>query len=56
MSLELYRSVRNAELTALEKYSGGENRYADAARLLDLLVEDDDFTDFLTLPGYEYLT
>ena len=56
MSLELYRSVRNAELTALEKYSGGENRYADAARLLDLLVENDDFTDFLTLPGYEYLT
>jgi malate synthase len=55
MSADLYRAVREAELAALTGGAGGDHRYADAARLLDELVEDDEFTEFLTLPGYEYL-
>ena len=55
MTGELYRSVREAELSSLTGRADGEHRYADAARLLDGLVEDDEFTEFLTLPGYEYL-
>ena len=55
MSAELYRSVRDAELSSLTAKADGDHRYADAARLLDELVEHEVFTEFLTLPGYEYL-
>jgi malate synthase len=55
MTADLYRSVRDAELTSLRARSDGDNRYDDAARLLDGLVLEDEFTEFLTLPGYEYL-
>jgi malate synthase len=55
MSLDLYRTVREAELSSLTTRADAEHRYVDAARLLDGLVEDDEFTEFLTLPGYEYL-
>jgi malate synthase len=55
MSLDLYRTVREAELSSLTARADAGHRYVDAARLLDGLVEDDEFTEFLTLPGYEYL-
>lgn len=50
---ELYESLRDAEITAL----GGrdQSRYADAVEILDQLVLNEEFTEFLTLPAYEYL-
>ena len=30
-------------------------QYEDAARMFDLLTTSDDFVEFLTLPGYEYI-
>ncbi len=49
----LYQSLRDDELDAL----GGraESRYGDAVEILDQLVLNDEFTEFLTLPAYEYL-
>lgn len=48
-----YRSLRDEELEAL----GGRNveRLADAADVLDALVLEEDFTDFLTLRAYPLL-
>lgn len=50
---ELYESLRDEELESL----GGseESRYSDAVEILDQLVLNDEFTEFLTLPAYEYL-
>ncbi len=50
---DLYESLRDDELAAL----GGrdESRYGDAVDILDQLVLNDEFTEFLTLPAYEYL-
>ncbi len=55
MTPALYEQLRDDELAALTAGAESENRYADAAELLDALVLDDQFEDFLTLPGYHYL-
>jgi malate synthase len=56
MSAELYRQVRDEELSTIrssnEPYT---ERIDDATALLDALVLGNDFTGFLTLPGYEHL-
>ena len=49
----LYRSIRDEELTRLGGRGGG--RLADAADLLDGLVLDDTFADFLTSRAYALL-
>ena len=53
VTAELYESLRDEELASL----GGaeESRYGDAVEILDQLVLNDEFTEFLTLPAYEYL-
>jgi malate synthase len=48
-----YRSIRDAELAALGGAS--EGRLREAAELLDALVLDDEFVEFLTLPAYDRL-
>jgi malate synthase len=35
------------------RFNGG--RYAEAARLFDTLIAQDNFTEFLTLPAYDQL-
>jgi malate synthase len=50
-----YRSIRAEELAALGGVSGGVGRAGDAAELLDHLVLDDAFAEFLTLRAYELL-
>jgi len=50
---ELYESLRDEELASLG--GSGESRYGDAVEILDQLVLNDEFTEFLTLPAYEYL-
>jgi malate synthase len=53
---DLYTELRTRELAALERAPGAaEARYRDAAELLDRLVLGREFTEFLTLPGYELL-
>ena len=53
VTAELYRAVRDQELQALEGERGGNgSRLRDAAGLLDALVLNDRFTEFLTIPGY----
>ena len=54
MSAELYTTVRDQELAA-GRASAPESPWADAATILDELVLDHDFTEFLTLPAYERL-
>jgi malate synthase len=55
MSAELYEELREVELAGLQAAAASDNRFADAAELLDRLVLDDDFEDFLTIPGYQQL-
>ena len=54
-SADLYRAVRDEELAALGGPSGGAGRLSDAAALLDRLVLDDEFAEFLTLRAYSLL-
>jgi malate synthase len=54
MSTDLYAAIRGEELARLQ--SGAPSfRWTDAAALLDGLVLDDEFTEFLTLPAYPLL-
>ena len=50
---ELYERIRDEELAALG--GGGESRYGEAGEILDSLILNEEFTEFLTLPAYEYL-
>jgi malate synthase len=54
MSTDLYTAIRGEELARLQS-SAPSFRWTDAAALLDGLVLDDDFTEFLTLPAYPLL-
>jgi malate synthase len=54
-SADLYRTVREEELASLGGPGGGNGRLGDAAGLLDRLVLDDDFGEFLTLRAYPLL-
>ncbi len=49
----LYRAIRDEELDRLG--GAGTGRLAEAASLLDRLVLDDDFAEFLTLGAYPFL-
>lgn len=51
----IYERVRAEELHKLGNAPDGQ-QLAVAAALLDQLVLEDDFTEFLTIPAYEYLT
>ena len=53
VTMQIYEQIRDEELAAL----GGRNeeRYADAATLLDELALGNEFVDFLTYLAYDYL-
>ena len=53
LSADRYRAIRNEELARLGGASVG--RLGEAADLLDRLVIEDDFIEFLTLPAYPLL-
>jgi malate synthase len=50
---ELYETIRSDVLSRLNKPASG--RLSEATEILDKLVLNDEFVDFLTLPAYEYL-
>jgi malate synthase len=52
VTLELYEKLRDEEIAKLGADTG---RVKEAAKLLDALVESEDFAVFLTLPAYELL-
>ena len=54
MSRSLYEEISQSELASL-KSSSSENHFDSAAEILDGLVLNDEFEDFLTLPAYKYL-
>ena len=47
----LYTAIRDEELAALDGPDGGNGHLGEAAELLDGLVLDDTFTEFLTTPA-----
>ena len=47
----LFTTIRDEELASLGGPDGGNGRLGDAAELLDRLVLDDTFTEFLTIPA-----
>jgi malate synthase len=51
----LYTAIRDETLAALGGPDGGSGHLPEAAELLDSLVLDDDFVEFLTLPAYALL-
>jgi malate synthase len=56
VTLELFREMLGEELRRVSGQPGAsEVRYDDAAWLLDRLVSDDNFVDFLTEPAYEFV-
>jgi malate synthase len=55
LTAERYRAIRDEELAALIDASAAAGHLDDAAALLDALVLDGDFTEFLTLPAYRRL-
>ena len=50
---DLYRQVRDEEIPKVGGLANG--RMKEAAEILDRLVLDDTFAEFLTLPAYAYL-
>ena len=56
VTMELFRTLLAEELRHLNGERGAaEIRYDDAAWLLDRLVDNDEFVDFLTDPAYEFV-
>jgi malate synthase len=56
MTRERYLELRRVELDGLTQTAPPGARFRDAAELLDALVLGVGFTDFLTIPGYAYLS
>jgi malate synthase len=50
---ELFRSVLAEELAKVKRFP--EDKFESARELFDRITTDDDFAEFLTLPGYERL-
>ena len=55
MTREYYLAVRGEELTRLAAASDAGSRLGDAVALLDALVLQDEFEEFLTRPGSRLL-
>jgi malate synthase len=59
VTIELYEKIKQEELEKIKQEFGEKayqkGRFDEAAKLFDELVRNDEFVDFLTLPGYERL-
>jgi malate synthase len=60
VSKEMFRKMLPEELARVRRELGEEawsaGRYEQAAKLFDEITTSDDYVEFLTLPGYEWLT
>jgi len=52
----MYREIRDQQVQQIEQENGAGSRVREAAELLDSLVLSDEFTTFLTIPGYTRLS
>jgi malate synthase len=56
---ELFRAVLEEELNKIKKVVGDDRfakgKYECARELFDRITTDDNFVEFLTLPGYDQL-
>ena len=59
MTKELFRSVLEEELRKIKEHSGearfATGKFEEARDLFDQITTDDEFAEFLTLPGYDQL-
>jgi malate synthase len=57
VTVELFRELQAAEVAKLKAEYGNRwtKQYEDAASMFDHLTTSDDFVEFLTLPGYDYI-
>ena len=59
MTKELFRSVLDEELTKIRTSVGAERfaqgKFEMARALFDKITTDEEFVEFLTLPGYDKL-
>ena len=59
VTLELYKELVPQELVKIEQYVGADayakGKFTAAVEIFDMLVENKDFVEFLTLPAYEQL-
>jgi malate synthase len=55
MTAALYEQIRDEELAQLEPRQAGDNCLQEAAAILDRLVLDETFSEFLTFIAYDYL-
>ncbi|WP_042454819.1 malate synthase A [Neobacillus dielmonensis] len=59
VTVEMYQQFKTEELEKIKQELGEDayrnGRFDDAVQLFDRLILDDEFADFLTLPGYELL-
>jgi malate synthase len=59
ITVELFRQITAEELAKIKAAIGADaynaRHFQQASALFDKLITDDQFTEFLTLPGYQYL-
>lgn len=59
VTVEMYEQFKKEELEKIKQEIGAESfangRFDEAVELFDKLILEDEFADFLTLPGYEIL-
>ena len=57
VTVELFRALTADEVTKLRAEYGNRwtKQYEDASRMFDELTTSDEFVEFLTLPGYDYI-
>jgi malate synthase len=59
VTIELFRQIAREERERVESLLSQEQRatrrFQDAARILDEIISDNEFVEFLTLPAYRYL-
>ncbi|MFD0826123.1 malate synthase A [Neobacillus sp. M.A.Huq-85] len=59
VTTQLYQAFKVEELEKIKQEIGAEayknGRFAEASELFDQMIQNDEFAEFLTLPGYELL-
>jgi malate synthase len=59
VNIEMYEQFKAEELGKISQEIGleayGNGRFDEAVELFDSLILNDEFVEFLTLPGYKYL-
>jgi malate synthase len=59
VTVELFRELEKDELEKIKSQVGEKQfaagKFQTAAEILDKIITDDQFVEFLTLPAYKYL-